>query len=36
VVWDLVEGEDKMAFTAKVEDGAQEIVRKITDKEYLA
>jgi hypothetical protein len=30
------EGEDKKAFVAMVEDGAREIVGKISDKEYLA
>jgi hypothetical protein len=29
------EGEDKKAFATMVEDGAREIVGKITDKEYL-
>jgi hypothetical protein len=33
---ELKKGEDKKSFTAMVEDSAQEIVGKITDKEYLA
>jgi hypothetical protein len=33
---ELKEGEDKKAFATMVEDGAREIVGKITDKEYLA
>jgi hypothetical protein len=32
---ELKEGEDKKSFAAMVEDGAREIVVKITDKEYL-
>jgi hypothetical protein len=33
---ELKEGEDKKSFVTMVEDGAREIVGKITDKEYLA